>query len=69
MNEYLETLRLEAAAGNTESAARLAELEEKLKQQREAAQRYASKLRAEGVDVTYLDNEVGGIAFNLNENQ
>lgn len=65
MNEYLETLRIEAAQGNAESAARLAELEKKLKQQRESAQRYASKLRSEGVDVTYLDNEVGGIAFDM----
>lgn len=65
MNEYLETLRMEAAAGNTESAARLAELEARLEQERQATQRFASQLRAEGVDVTYLNNEVGGIAFAL----
>lgn len=65
MDEYLETLRIEAAEGNTESAARLAELEEKLAQERKQAQSFASELRAEGVDVTYLGNEVGGIAFSL----
>ena len=61
MNEYLETLRIQAEAGDISAQAELESARQYQQQQQEAVKKSASRLREQGVDVTYRRD--GGIEF------
>jgi len=62
MDEYLETLKIQASEGDTQAAQELQQTLDYLKKQQQVIQNFASKLRADGFNVDYRTD--GGIDIN-----